>query len=437
MKKIIFVFALLLCLGVASAGLADYLQELFFSEQPKETNQPQQQKSTLPKPVSRSAQETSSSKSKRASNSPFVDAPVRVVLPDASGNDGFDIDATSGDSLLTGDRTLFWFDSNSRRFQFSSTRTVYATHFLANSFCDIADPRTLSLAPASAIGPYAGLAVVVRTSDANGTPGYWVLWLTDESNVQAGMIVFTLQYFYGDAINTYPCFPEITRVTPTIGWSQGSMIYLEGRNFGLNPTLINIQVGPYQCTNVAYFVPQKWLKCYITGDGLNLGIGIGIGDGSVRPSRFVYSFRGDCPLDCGSGAFPDPNCSGCSLLSTPDIVLPRDTTSINLDEFAAFLMEDLVHGQRSSDVSFLSLAQSYKGTAMEAFPIPRYSIPEADAGLVMGITNVAPLQVNPITQQLENYEAGSLASFDFHLVSNDARWTKITTNETTTYRLDL
>ncbi len=57
-----------------------------------------------------------------------------------------------------------------------------------------------------------------------------------------------------------------------------------------------------------------------------------------------------------------------------------------MNELVSEFIKDLVTGQHSADISFLEVANQYKNTNLESFPIPRYVIPNAEADLKIAVS---------------------------------------------------
>ena len=68
----------------------------------------------------------------------------------------------------------------------------------------------------------------------------------------------------------------------------------------------------------------------------------------------------------------------------------------------------------------------------------QHNLKNVDVDIPVSVTQTDPFTVIPITSQVQNID--KLSTLRFHFVSDDARWTRVVTNETTgafQWRLDL
>jgi hypothetical protein len=78
------------------------------------------------------------------------------------------------------------------------------------------------------------------------------------------------------------------------------------------------------------------------------------------------------------------------IYKTSTIVVFTNEISCSIEDLSSFFITDLVRGQRYSDDNFLQVASTYKDTLLEKFPMPRYSIPEADVNVAVAINAAIP-----------------------------------------------
>jgi hypothetical protein len=253
--------------------------------------------------------------------------------------------------------------------------------------------------------------------------------------------VFTYQYFYGtpglfrrSAYQVNPCYPTVDKISPGFAFTTGSVIFIEGEHFGVNAELISVKVGTFPCTDIEMVVSDSLIRCIAAGTGSALFVNVTVGSRSTQAPFQLLSFNGNCPLICNAGSYPDQNCQSCirPQSSTDDIGTSR------LSQVVSSISSDLVEATYFSDLVFMQTAEYYKGNpVMEVLSIPRYTVPDVTVDMKFAIAATTPLKVTALTNLLQGYDAEVIPSLELHYESQQAQWTKVDNNGTTTYRLDI
>lgn len=322
----------------------------------------------------------------------------------------------------------------------------------ADNFCEIPSPKLVEdqLSQFSFVGTLAvqpRRAYILLLSGTGGSKSYLVIWVTDESYLPASLVIQHQAWLDSDNIpsgQTPTCEPVVSRIYPPVIYSQGSIIHIHGENFGVSSSEVTVNIGGYACSQQSLVVSQSVIKCAINPLGNAPGgvhaVSVTVNGKTNVPTVGAY-FSGGCTLICLDNTFPDSKCEQCvSFDSTCNGGGGNGNTeaqSVTVEKLSEYFISDLVRGQKASDDNFLLVADTYKNTLLEKFPMPRYSIPEADVHISVAIQSALPrLQVVPVTQLLENFPAESLSKFEFKLVADEARWTKIQNGTETAYRLE-
>jgi len=321
-----------------------------------------------------------------------------------------------------------------------------------NSFCDIPIPNPSNFPgdQFDSITPVVYNAYTFNCPAAAGTNMFLTIWVSDDSFLTGGLLVFDYQYFYGtpglfrrsvetrqqsqDTYSVPPCYPVIDKISPGFAYTSGSVIFLEGDHFGVNADLININVGTFPCTQTEMIISDSLIRCIVVGTGTNLAVNITVGSTNTIPPYQLLSFSGACPLICSAGSYPDQGCTTC--------VTPQSSTDAvgtsRLSDVVSSISSDLVEATYFSDITFMQTANFYKGNpVMEILSIPRYTVPDVTVDMKFAIAATSPLQVTALTNLLQGYDATVIPSLELHYESQSASWTKIDNNGTITYRLDI
>lgn len=332
-----------------------------------------------------------------------------------------------------------------------NTISVFDVPGEVDNFCEIVNPLLLNPEDSSFDSPeildvQPRRAYIFHFSGLSGPNSYLVIWVSDESYLPSS-VVFQYQVWY-DAPNidgeAPACAPTVSRVYPPVIWSQGSIIHIHGENFGSNINEITVDVGGYACSQQELVVSQSVIKCVLNPlgnapSGLHpVTVKVNTNTGAAQTG--VY-FSGGCTLICLDNTFPNSKCEQCvsfdATCSGSGGGGSTESQSITVEQLSEYFISDLVRGQKASDDNFLVVADTYKNSLLEKFPMPRYSIPEADVHISVAVHSALPrLQIVPVTQLLENFPADSLSKFEFKLIADEARWTKTQNGTEVSYRLE-
>jgi len=282
------------------------------------------------------------------------------------------------------------------------------------------------------------------------------VWISQNSFFEGGNVeMYYRSFIIGTGQNALPsatlaCSSTMTRVYPSYGF-QNAFITITGTNFGLNADDILIHIGDIICGNVEVLAPQTVVGCVAIGNGTDLPISMTFTKTNRTASGDLRFFFETCLLSCLNGGLPDDQCETCVC---PAGTVGADcgqirSTVIPLEDLISLFQISLIDGQYASDTNFIKVAQTYQGTLLEEFPIPRYVLPLTNISIPVALVAIEPeILVAPLTADLAIYDANKLVFMNFTFESEECIWNKIVTpdqldsngnkiaNASTTYKLD-
>jgi hypothetical protein len=178
--------------------------------------------------------------------------------------------------------------------------------------------------------------------------------------------------------------------------------------------------------------PGTTFKCVVEGFGSHHRVTLKRGYEIVADSAPVFAFR-ECDLACAEDTYPDSQCVACVYFDAPDSFRTKELT---MADFVSSFEFDMLHGQYTADTIFLQIAELYKDTQMEKFPLPRYMTSDVVANMNLIITGTEPLTLSPVSAEVAM--AGgvhTMCSMHMEVTMDTISWTR--SNVSGNWRLDL